>query len=297
MRQWKLIGVGSGWGARDMGTADGPKVLLDHVPAYFQNCPKILTYWHKMPLNFANNLPLAPIEAKIHADHVLEVTTHLCDQIKTALEQGNTPLIFGGDHSIAIGTWSGVKATLDDKDLGLIWIDAHMDAHQPETSPSMNMHGMPVAVLLGTGNERLATLCGPSPKIKPKNICLIGIRSFEEGEERFLKALGVKIFYMKDVKERGFDSVMNEARSLMKGHHYGISIDVDAFDPEEAPGTGTLATGGIRFEEARSSLHNIVQDPKFLALEITEFNPHRDVENKTVRLVWNLARNISGDLI
>lgn len=296
LRQWKLIGVGSGWGARDMGTAEGPKVLMEHIPAIFQNCPKILTYWHKTPLNFANNIPLAPIESRIHADHVLNVTTQLCDQVKTAFLNGKVPLVLGGDHSIAIGTWSGIKAAVGAEDIGLIWIDAHLDAHTPDTSPSLNIHGMPVAILLGHGDDRFITLGGYVPKFKPENVCLIGIRSFEAGEEKLLKELGVNIFYMKEVHERGFESIFQEARQKLANLKFGISIDVDAFDPQEAPGTGTAEAMGLKLENVKSAFHNLSQDPNFLALEITEFNPHRDEDYKTLHLIWNIARLISGDL-
>jgi arginase len=296
LRQWKLIGVGSGWGARDMGTAEGPKVLMEHIPALFQNCQKILTYWHKTTLNFANNIPLAPIEARIHADHVFDATTQLCDQTKTAFLQGKTPLVLGGDHSVAIGTWSGIKAAVGSENIGLIWIDAHLDAHTPETSPSRNIHGMPVAVLLGHGDERFIKLGGSAPKFKPEHVCLIGIRSFEEGEEKLLHELGVKIYYMKEVHERGFESVFREAQQKLSNLKFGISIDIDAFDPQEAPGTGTREKEGIKLADVKSSLQNLSQDPNFLALEITEFNPHKDVDNKTLHLIWNLARLISGDL-
>jgi arginase len=295
LRQWKLIGVGSGWGAKNMGTADGPKVLMEHIPALFQECPKILTYWHKMPPTFDNAVPLAPIEAKIHADHVLEVTTHLCEQTKNALLQGKTPLILGGDHSIAIGTWSGVKSAVGDEDVGLIWIDAHMDAHSPETSPSLNIHGMPIAVLLGHGDSRFTTLGGRAPKLKPENVCLIGIRSFESGEEQLLKELGVKVYPMKEVQDRGFSSIFKEARKSISARKFGLSIDVDAFDPEEAPGTGTPEIDGLKFTDVTTILQDLTQDSELLALEITEFNPHRDIDNKTRHLVWNIAKIIAGD--
>jgi arginase len=296
VRDWKLIGVGSGWGARDMGTADGPKVLLEHIPDYFRNFPKILSYWHKSPLITAGVGPLSSIEARIHGDHVYEMTSQLSEQAKDAILEGKIPLVLGGDHSIAIGTWSGVKAAIGPEDMGLIWIDAHLDAHIPETSPSLNIHGMPVAVLLGQGESRFTNLCGLSPKLKPENICLIGIRSFEEGEENLLKQMGVRIYYMKEVQDRGFQVVFTEACQKLSNLKFGVSIDVDGFDPLEAPGTGTPESIGLTYNEVKSAMHNLVQNPNFIALEITEFNPHRDTEDMTVNLVWNLARTISGDL-
>lgn len=296
MRQWKIIGVGSGWGARDMGTADGPKVLFDQIPKFFQIFPKALTYWHKHPLGFSHSVPLSSLEATLHADHVLEVVSHLYDQAKATIQRGEIPLVLGGDHSIAIGTWGGVKAALPEEDIGLIWIDAHLDAHIPQTSPSLNIHGMPVAVLLGQGDTCFTHLGKEVPKIKPENLCLIGIRSFEKGEADLLTGLGVKIYSMTEVQERGFSVVFEEARNKITARRFGLSIDVDAFDPEEAPGTGTPEVAGLKLNDVKRVLWELGHDPEFLALEITEFNPHKDLDNKTSQLVWDLVSIITGEL-
>jgi len=297
VRQWHIIGVGTGWGAGNMGTADGPKVLLDNIPPHFQKFPKSLTYWHgQEALNFSNPMPLPLEQAEKHASHILEMVTGLSAEVKKCLLGGSVPLVLGGDHSIAIGTWSGVKAAVADEDIGLIWIDAHMDAHTPKTSPSSNIHGMPLAALLGQGEGGFTNLEGISPKLKPENVCLIGIRSFEAGEEALLKRLGVRVFFMKDVEEKGFAAVFEEARHQLAAHRFGLSIDVDAFDPEEAPGTGTPEAFGLRFKDAKNALQGLAQDPAFLALEITEFNPHRDLNSKTCQLVWDLVATLTGDI-
>lgn len=288
LRQWQIIGVGSGWGAQDIRTADGPKVLTSRIPSHFQNFPKALTYWHK--------IPLTKKDIEIHNENIYAMTKELSEQTKNTILQGKLPLVLGGDHSIAIGTWSGIKVALGSEDLGLIWIDAHLDAHTPKTSPSLNMHGMPVAVLLGQGESRFTTLSGPSPKLKPENIFLIGIRSFEKEEEHFLKEMGVTIYDMKEIEARGFHAIFQEVLTKFSNLKFGISIDVDAFDPNEAPGTGTPESQGLKFKNVHVSLYNLIQNPNFIALEITEFNPHRDEDHKTADLVWNLARTISGDL-
>lgn len=296
MRQWNIIGVGSGWGAQDMGTADGPKILMENMPFPFQKFSKTLTYWHgKEPLCFANPVPLPPHQAKTHADHVLEMATSLSREIKNTLLQGGLPLVLGGDHSIAMGTWNGVKSALDHEDMGLIWIDAHMDAHTPKTSPSLNVHGMPVAILLGYGDPQLTNLGKLLPKLKPENLCLIGVRSFENEEAALLMDLGVRIYPAKEVQDKGFSAVFQEARRKIPARCFGLSIDVDAFDPEEAPGTGTPAASGLRLREVRKALYGLAQDPAFLGLEVTEFNPYRDLNNKTCQLVWELATIITGN--
>ncbi|MGV8949359.1 MAG: arginase [Candidatus Paracaedibacter sp.] len=296
MRDWHIIGVGTGWGARNMGTADGPKVLLSHIPPSFQKFSQSLTNWHgQEPLNFSNPMPLPTNQAKKHGDHIFEMVTSLSIEVQKSFREGYLPLILGGDHSMAIGTWSGVKAAVGDDEIGLIWIDAHMDAHTPETSPSLNIHGMPLATLLGQGEKRFTSLAGIGLKLKPENLCLIGIRSFEQGEEELVKRLGVKVYFMKEVQERGFVAVFEEARRKFAGRRFGLSIDVDAFDPEEAPGTGTREAFGLRLKDTKSALCGLAQDPAFLALEIAEFNPHLDMNNKTCQLVWELIATVTGD--
>ncbi len=296
MRQWHIIGVGSGWGAKDMGTADGPKVLMEAMPLSFQKFPQTVTYWHEgEPLCSANPTPLPSSQAQVHADHILKMSTSLCTEVKNTVLRGDLPLVLGGDHSIAIWTWSGVKAALGKEDMGLIWVDAHMDAHSPQTSPSLNMHGMPVAVLLGYGDARFTTLGGVPPKLKPENLCLIGVRCFEKEEATFLANLGVRVYEMKEVQERGFTTIFHEARTKISAHRFGLSIDVDAFDPQEAPGTGTPEVSGLWLVDVKNALYGLAQDPHFCGLEIAEINPRRDINHKTCHLAWELAATITGD--
>jgi len=295
VHQINIVGVGSGWGAKDIGTADGTKVLLDQIPPYFQRVPVINSFWHgKQSLCFSNPKPLPLEQAKQHAEHIFEMSQWLSKQVKTCIRQGSKPLILGGDHSIAIGTWSGAKAALQGEDMGLIWIDAHMDAHTFETSPSRNIHGMPLAILLGYGEERLTNLENTYPKLMPENLCLIGTRSFEEGEAALLAQLGVQVYSVKDVQERGCTNVFQEVRHKLSARRFGMSIDVDAFDPTEAPGTGISEPNGLKLQDIKEALQNLAQDPNFIALEIAEFNPHRDINNKTCQLVWQLATLIIG---
>jgi arginase len=185
---------------------------------------------------------------------------------------------------------------LPQEDIGLIWIDAHMDAHTPQTSPSLNIHGMPVAVLLGQGDARLMEIVGSTPILKPENLCLIGIRSFEEGEAVLLKQLGVRIYMIEEVQNRGFSSVFNEAISQISADKFGLSIDVDGFDPIDAPGTGTPEKGGLHFKDATSSLAGLAKNPRFLGLEILEFNPHLDRNNVTCQLVWGLVNALGEEV-
>jgi len=176
--------------------------------------------------------------------------------------------------------------------MGLIWIDAHMDSHTPATTESGRLHGMPLACLLGYGYPVLTSILHAEPKVKPRNLCLIGVRSFEKAELEFLSKLGVRIYYMPEIKQRGFTAVLQEAVQHVSADTigYGISIDMDSIDPRDAPGVGVPEAGGIRRDAMIAGLSEIVSDPKCLATEITEFDPSQDVNHMTEKLVIDLLK-------
>ncbi len=198
--------------------------------------------------------------------------------------------VIGGDHSCAIGTWSAVAYAYKGHDIGLIWIDAHMDSHTPDTSTTQNIHGMPVAHLLGEGYMEFTHLFDHGSKIKPHNICLIGVRSFEKGEAARLARLGVKIYYMNEIKERGIDTVLNEACEYVckSTYGFGISIELDAIDPIDAPGVGCPESGGIQGSALVNALKQLVPNKPLLGLEIAEYNPLRDENQITAQLAVDL---------
>lgn len=204
-------------------------------------------------------------------------------------------IVIGGDHTSAIGTWSGAAYANKDKDMGLIWVDAHLDSHTPLTSPSGNLHGMPLACLLGYGDAELINLHGPSPKLKPENICLIGIRSYEPGELQLLQNLNVRIYFMDEVKQRGLKTVMQEAIERVNRHTscYGISIDVDSIDPHDAPGTGVAEHDGIRGDELCEALALLATDKRLIGAEIVEFDPARDINHLTEKLIVQMLSAIT----
>lgn len=295
IRDWSIVGVGSGWGAKDSGTADGPTMLMSNCPTQFRKFPAYLSYWHKEPpaKNMNSILKISDIFSQAHVNF-LQMLPWLIKETHQAILNDKMPLIFGGDHSIAIGTWSGVKAAYHKEDICLVWIDAHMDAHTPQTSHSQNLHGMPLAALLGSWNFNTIGLETTCPILKPENVCLIGIRSYEIEEAVLLKKLGVRIYYIEEVKRRGFKAVFNEALQSFYAHKFGLSIDVDGFDPNEAPGTGTPASGGLELKEVAESLFGLIKNPSLLGVEIVEFNPHRDLNGKTCQLIWDLIKAING---
>ena len=202
----------------------------------------------------------------------------------------------GGDHSCAVGTWSGVAEAmrLHQKEIGLIWIDAHMDSHTPETSETGNIHGMPLGALLGYGAESLTHILSKNPKLKPENVFLVGIRSFEEGEKLLLERLGVRIYYMEEVHERGLKAVLSEIVQNLKLRNipYGISLDVDFFDPSEIIATGTPVSGGGNIEEFIQSYSEFEHFPP-IAFELVEFNPAKDSGGKTLQHILRILDRVT----
>ena len=282
MRPVEIIGVASGIGARDPGCAAGPDSMeqSDLVPGLREQACDIA--WRTTLRPGAGLPPLASIQA---------LCTILAHEVRTTLSNGRLPLVIGGDHSCAAGTWSGAALALREQGpLGLIWIDAHMDSHTPATTPSGAIHGMPLAALLGHGAPELVNIAGFSPKILPSHLCLIGVRSFESGEATLLKRLGVRVFFMAEVKQRGIAAVMADALAIaLRGTAgFGISIDLDAFSPEESPGVGTPVRHGLHHLGLDKVLRGILHHPRLIALELAEYNPQRDLNQRSLRLTADL---------
>jgi arginase len=220
----------------------------------------------------------------------------LGNKVSSLVKKEQFFMVLGGDHSSAIGTWSGARAQLaTNEQMGLIWIDAHMDSHTPHTTLTGNIHGMPLACLLGYGDLSLTTIMGPAPVFLPENICLIGIRSFEEAEARLLEKLNVRIFYMDEINKRGLDAVMQEALSIVTRHTsvWGLSLDIDSIDPKDAPATDVSEPFGIGGADLCQALRLIAKHPNFIGAEIVEFDPHRDIEHKTEKLIADLIQSLT----
>ncbi len=219
--------------------------------------------------------------------------TDLALATQDAVLNNQLPVIIGGDHSCAIGSWSGIAAALKDQSYGLIWLDAHLDAHTPEDSDSGNIHGMPVATLMGEGYVEFLNILNNNPKLNPKNMIFIGIRSYESAERERLERLGVKIYYTEEVGERGFTEVFLEGWNYLASRvdKIGLSIDLDGFDPDFAPGVGTPANDGINFIDCIKTLSKIDKS-KLIGVEITECNDHFDPSGKTIGCIVELLKVI-----
>ena len=224
------------------------------------------------------------------------------EAVKKALDEGATPLVLGGDHSLAAGSVSGVAAYFRERDekIGLLWFDAHSDINTPETSPSGNVHGMSLAALMGLGPEALGNLCGFSPKIAPENAVLIGVRDIDEAERENIRRAGMaEVYTMRDIDERGMRTVMEEAlRAAGKGTAgYHVSLDMDWIDPEDAPGVGTPVRGGATYREAHLAMEIIADHGRMKSFEIVEVNPVIDEHNRTADLAVELACSAFGKKI
>lgn len=234
-----------------------------------------------------------------HEDKYLKEITQICDAIyqkgKAIVKKGHFPLFIGGDHSIAVGT---IASVTDDDATGLIWIDAHGDFNTPETSPSGNIHGMPLAALVGEGHASLVNVGRPGAKIHPENVVMIGQRDLDTNEKKRLKKTGITVFTMRDIDEQGISSIANKA--LMKLIHLKrvhLTLDMDALDPVEAPGVGTPVPGGISYREAHLLMETLADSGKLTSMDLVEINPILDIANKTAELAVELTLSALGKSI
>ena len=244
--------------------------------------------------------PEGPAEAK-YLPQITETCTCLASMVDSALQRGKFPIVIGGDHSIAVGTVSGVSKNLRDRgeNLGLIWIDAHTDMNTPESSPSGNVHGMPLACCIGLGPEPLTHLSGFSPTVKPANVVLVGIRSVDQKERRHVQRSGVHAFTMRDIDERGMRPIMEEAIEYASAGTAGfhVSLDMDVVDPREAPGVGTPVQGGITYREAHLAMEMLCDSTRMTSMEVVEVNPVIDEANRTAILAVELVMSAMGKRI
>lgn len=227
----------------------------------------------------------------------------LSERVAESLSAGRTPLVLGGDHSINIGTMAGYSHAFRDSDdergVGLLWIDAHADMNTPETSPSGNVHGMPLAVALGHGHESLVDMGVPGPHVDPRDVVLVGIRDVDVSERPLVRQSGIRTFTMRDLDERGAAEVLYEAMRILKKKTRGfhVTFDADGLDPEVAPGVGTPVQGGISYREAHLMMEIVAESGGMLGFEITEVNPLLDRHNGTAEMLTELALSAFGKTI
>ncbi|PGT90179.1 arginase [Bacillus sp. AFS040349] len=220
----------------------------------------------------------------------------LAESVDEVVAKGSFPLVFGGDHSIAIGTLAGIAKHYDN--LGVIWYDAHGDLNTGDTSPSGNIHGMPLAVSLGIGHPDLTNIAGYSPKIKPENIVIIGARSLDEGEKILIREKGIRVYTMHEIDRLGMTKVMEEAIDYLKARNIDgvhLSLDLDGLDPDEAPGVGTPVLGGISYRESHLAMEILEESKLITSAEFVEVNPILDEKNKTATVAVALMGSLFGE--
>ncbi|MBP6824395.1 MAG: arginase, partial [Acidobacteria bacterium] len=256
----------------------------------------------------AGNIPVRNPEMMQIADRNLKYLPEiaaacqtLANQVETALEADSTPIVLGGDHSIAIGSVAGLSAFhhKQGKRVGVIWFDAHGDMNTPDTSPSGNIHGMPFAAILGRGAKELTEISGFAPKVYAEDCVLIGARSVDPDEAVALKASGIRVVTMRELDERGMSSVMDEAIELASRQTAGfhVTMDMDFVDPHFAPGVGTPVPGGPTYRESHLAMEKVADSGKMLSFELTEVNPVLDISNKTAELGVQLILSAFGKKI
>jgi arginase len=238
---------------------------------------------------------------KRYVKDIAKVCQRLYQASAATLQQGALPIVLGGDHSLAAGSVAATAACMRARGqaLGVIWVDAHADINSPGTSPSGNVHGMPLAALLGREPVELARISGPEPAIRPEHTVLVGIRNLDDREKEIVKAAGVHAFTMKDIDRLGIGEVMDRAIAAASAGTGGIhvSFDLDVCDPTIAPGVGTPVKGGLDYREAHFVMEAVAESGRMVALDLVEVNPALDLRNATAELATDLAASAFGKRI
>lgn len=301
MRKVRIIGVPLDLGQERRGVDMGPSAL--RVAGLNDRIREL-----GFEVEDAGNLHVPIREMRAAGDHrakylaeIATVSQHHAAWVRRTLRQGFLPLVLGGDHSIAAGTVAGVSSYYrrKNKSIGLIWVDAHADMNTPETSPSGNIHGMPLACCLGYGPKELTHLAGYAPSVPPRNAVLVGVRDVDAREKGIVKQSGLTVYTMRDIDERGLRTVMEEAIAIADRDTAGfaVTLDMDFVDPAEAPGVGTPVRGGATYREAHLVMEMVADSKRMLSLEIVEVNPVIDVANKTAALAVELTLSALGKKI
>ena len=296
-----IIGVPMALGAGRPGAAMGPSAIrVAGLGARLAQLGYPIEGRGNVPVDQAESIPPGPKSSR-HLPQIAASCGRVAELVYESLEQGKLPLVLGGDHSISAGSISGVARFYRQQEeaIGVIWIDAHADMNTPETSPTGNVHGMPLASLIGSGPAELVDLAGFAPKVDPRNVAIIGLRDVDSLEAAHVRESGVRAFTMPDIDERGMPAIMQEAIALASAGTVGIhlSLDMDSIDPDEAPGVGTPVRGGLSYREAHLAMEILADSGKLISLEVVEVNPVLDVANRTADLAVEFMTSALGKKI
>jgi len=297
----RIIGVPMDLGASRRGTDMGPSALrIAGLGAMIRDMGYKLEREEDIAVSAMETGSVKDSKARFKPQ-ILSVCTELAGRVKEIMDASEFPLVIGGDHSIAMGTVSGAVAHFRDRneEMGLIWFDAHGDMNIPGVSPSGNIHGMPLAHLLGRGDPDLAGILGFSPKLNPDKVVLIGIRDIDAGERTIINESGIHVFTMRDIDELGMATVSRRAMEIVTNGTAGfhMSFDVDGCDPSVIPGSGTLVPGGVRFREAHLLLEYCADSRHMTSMEVVELNPFLDHGNVSAERTLQLIASALGKSI
>ncbi|HJU92165.1 MAG TPA: arginase [Pyrinomonadaceae bacterium] len=296
-----ILGVPLGYGASMAGVDMGPAAL--RVARLNQRIARLgysVDDRGDMRLERPRTYPQEGEKLK-YVREISNACEELAIEVEAILGAGQLPLVLGGDHSIAVGSFAGAASYFkkQQQTLGLIWFDAHADMNTAESTPSGNIHGMPLSALLGYGTPELVNVAGFTPKVDPRLVAHVGARDIDPGERELIRKLGVRFFTMREIDERGMRACMDDAIVIASGGTagYAVTFDVDALDPGDAPGSGTLVRGGLTYREAHLGMEKIAEAGGMRLLEMVEINTALDVNNKTAELGVELILSALGKTI
>ncbi|UOQ91561.1 arginase [Halobacillus shinanisalinarum] len=295
-KQLSIIGVPMDLGQMRRGVDMGPSAIrYAGVVERLENLKYTIEDLGDIDIPLPNKKDDNKLDNLRNLNEITEGSHRLAVAVDEVVEKGDFPLVLGGDHSIAMGTLAGISKHYDN--LGVIWYDAHGDLNTGDSSPSGNIHGMPLAVSLGIGHEKLTGILGYEPKIKPENIVIIGARSLDEGERVLIKEKGIKVYSMHEVDRMGMTQVVQESITYLKDHTDGVhlSLDLDGLDPDEAPGVGTPVMGGLSYRESHLAMEMLYQSEMITSAEFVEVNPILDEKNKTANMAVGLMGSLFGE--
>lgn len=296
VKKVSIIGVPMDLGQNRRGVDMGPSAIrYAGVVEKLESIDLEVTDMGDIQIDMPERVHSEPLHNLRNLKAIEQANTRLAQMVDQVVQEGHFPLVLGGDHSIAIGTLAGVSRHYED--LGVIWFDAHGDLNTADTSPTGNIHGMPLASSMGVGHTALTGLGGYGPKVKPENLVIIGARALDKGEKELIRQKGLRVYTMHEVDRMGMAAVMREAIDYLKERTDGVhlSLDLDGMDPTDAPGVGTPVMGGISYRESHLAMEMLAESGMVVSAEFVEINPILDEKNRTAKVAVALMGSLLGD--
>ncbi len=288
------------YGCDNPGVENGPKVLRDNNLINIFKKNHNVTDMGDVYVEHADAINKYVANKKMkYLDEVINANIELANKVYSALENNTLPITIGGDHSLALGSVAGTSKYYGNDDIAVVWVDAHGDMNTDETTPSGNIHGMPLSASMGIGHSNLTNLYFKGQKVKPENVFLIGARDLDIGEVELINEYNLKVWNMEDIQYRGINTVLDEFKASLKDKNINnihLSFDIDGLDPSYVPGTGTPVENGLTFLEGQNILETILDTNLVRSIDFVEFNPALDKNNRTIETCTELLKIISNSL-